>query len=426
MIAFVSNLFKIGGRLRIPSTTRLTYALLDQGVVSFGNMVISAAVARHTPNAEFGVFILSLRSLDFINQICGVLIWGPYIFNMPGLSEERKKPYLGSVLTHQVVGCVLGVVTLLLLALLLNHHGEQYRQLFAPLALPSVAIVFREFTRRMYFAQMSFRAAFIADAITVAVQTTSVLLLLHSHRLHSTSAVWALSLACVPASLFWLFSNRRRFSFGISDCRDDLRLNMQLGRWFFGSNMTLLVGQQANPWILSAMRGPTAVAGYAVCEAVVNIPRVALTSMQNTMGPSMARAYAGGGKDSLRRVVRRHSTLIIGGTMVFVVGIVVAGPAIAKLIYHLTPPDAHVILILLACNLLAYGASLGTSYGLSAINQARLNFLAAVAGLVVQLALAYVLVNRTGATGAAAALLAGSIIVLLVQTGFYVREMRRA
>ena len=405
---------------------KLFYALLDQGVVSFGNMVVSASVARHTPSAEFGVFILSLRSLDFINQVCGVFIWGPYTFNMPGLSEARRKPYLGSVLLHQLVGSALGVVTLLVLAALLSGNGEEYRALFAPLALPSIAIVFREFTRRMYFADMSFRAALVSDAATVGIQTAIVLGLLHENKLHTHTALWALSLACLPAVVYWLLSRRNMFSFGWAECREDFSRNLHLGRWFFGSNMTLLAGQQANPWILSALRGPSVVAGYAVCEAVVNIPRVALVSMQNAMGPSMARAYASGGKNALRQVVRRHGTLITAGTVVFVLGIMTMGPQVAKLIYHFIPADARTILILLSCNLLAYAASLGTSYGLSAMNQARLNFFAALAGLVIQFSLAFFFVNREGATGAAGALLLGSCVVLLVQAGFYIREMRRA
>jgi O-antigen/teichoic acid export membrane protein len=412
--------------LRALRNGRFTYALLDQGVVSFGNMIVAAAVSRHCPSVEFGIFILSLRSLDFINQTCSVLIWGPYTFNMPALPEPRRKYYLGSVLSHQLVGCALGAIALLILALLLHHHGDQYRALFAPLAAPSIAIVFREFTRRMYFAHMSFRAAFFADAATVALQCLAILVLVNRHTLHTASAIWTLSLGCLPASLFWLYSRRKSIVFAWQDASDHFTLNLQLGRWFFGSNMALLVGQQANPWILSALRGASAVGDYAVCEAVVNIPRVALVSMQNTMGPSTARAFASGGKPALSQVVRRHGGIITAFTALITVFIVTAGPKVAMLIYHRAPPDARIILVLLACNLLAYAAALGTSFGLSAMNQARLNFFAAIAGLIVQLTLAYLLVNRNGATGAAAALLCGSIVVLLVQTAFYAREMRRA
>ncbi|MHB1023039.1 MAG: lipopolysaccharide biosynthesis protein [Acidobacteriaceae bacterium] len=407
------------------------YALMDQGIVSFGNMVVAASVSRHCRAAEFGIFILALRSIDVITQLCSVFIWAPYIFNLPSMPEGERKRYLGSVVFHQFAGSILAILALLALGVIALHMGNTpYRSVFIPLALPSLTIVLREFTRRMYFAHFRFRDAFIADAITVVLQIGGIFLLIHYGRLHSASALWALAFGCLFVSVFWIVKQWKHWTISMTAIGKHLSLNFELGRWFFGSNMVFLMSSQANPWILSVTSGASSVGAYAVCESVVNIPRVALTSMQNTMGPMMARTYASGGKVPLKRLVWRMGLFIAACTAVFSVIIMTAGPSIAYLIFHVVPANARVVLILLALNLFAFGSGLTQSYGLTALNKPGFNFYANLIGLFVQLVLAFALVRSTGPMGGltavALALLVGSIVVLVVRAAFYIREVRHA
>jgi O-antigen/teichoic acid export membrane protein len=405
---------------------KFVYALLDQGIVSFGNMVVSAAVSRYCAQGDFGIFLLALRSLDVINQVCGVCIWGPYTFNLQSMEGERRRLYLGSALAHQTIASVVGLVWLLLLGFLTSRGGGgEYAQVFVPLALPSVAIIFREFTRRIYFAEFRFAQALVLDAATVGLQIAGILAMLHRGSLRPATALWALSLSASVVCVYWFVTEWKHLAFSLRDIRSDFTLNMQLGKWFFGSNMLFLGSMQLSPWLLSATSGAASVAALGVCDQVVNIPRVALTSMQNAMAPSMARAFAEGGKAALRKVVRRMDLIIVGGSAVCAVGIVVCGPWVSKAIFHKTPTNTKTIFILLALNLLAYAASLAQSYALSAINRAELNFYAGVFGIVVQLVAAFALVNSYKIPGVVFALLLGNSVVLAARIFYYVREMRR-
>ena len=413
--------------LRARLSSKFVYALLDQGVVSVGNMVVAASVARYCGAAEFGIFILALRSLDVINQLSSVLIWGPYIFNMPTVGDGRRDEYRGSVLMHQLTASSIGVALLLGFGMWARSVGSvEYSRLFVPLALPSVAIVFREFTRRMYFAHFRFKEALITDAITVALQVSGVLSLMHRGTLGFVTALWSLAGGCTVLVVYWMVRELRGLRFAGDGYMDDLRMNMQLGRWFFGSNMILLGSLQVSPWLLSATSGTVSVAAYGVCESVVNIPRVALTSMQNAMGPTMAKAFAEGGKPALGKVVDRMTWLITSGSAVFAAAIIVVGPWVAKVIYHQSPPHARLILTLLSLNLVAYAGALAQSYGLSSMNRAQLMFYAAVAGLVVQLAIAFAVVRRFNVPGVAAALLVGSVVIVTMRWMHWKREMRAA
>jgi len=406
---------------------RYAFALLDQGVYSLGNFVIYALMKRNNSMAEYGIFYLALRGLDLFNQLYGVLIWGPMIFNLSAIKDDlRYARYLGSNLAHQIVGSVLGVVLLVSLAAVSHARGgSAYDPLFLPLIVPSILIMLREFTRRIYFAQMRFGAAFRTDSATTLLQVAAMAWLASRHAVTYSNTLWALCFGCFFTDIYCFWTERRHFRFSLRDIRSDFRLNLQLGRWFLGSNMLFVVSQQANPWLLSGVLGPGSVGNYAICEQVINFPRVALTSMQNAMAPSMARAAADGGKSTLAKVVRRMDILLISGTAFMVALIIAFGPWVQRVIFHATANQARLVLGLLAFNLLAYAAALAQSYGLTAINRAQLNVYAAAIGLAAQLVVAVAVVRPFGVPGVAFALLIGNSVVLAARIVYYMREMRR-
>lgn len=415
------------GRARALAQGRLGFALGDQVAYSFGNMVVAALLSRHCAQREFGIYILTQRAMDVLQQLCNVFLWGPFAFNLPGMEKRRQRLYLGSVFAHQLVCCGLA-------ALLLWSAGKWastpsrglYYGVFAPLVLTSIGINFREFTRRMYFAEMRMVEAFWTDVATVGLQIAGVEWLYQTHRLDVTNTLWMLSAGAIVVSCWWLAREWRRFEVQVRACIEDLRRNLRLGRWFLGSNMIFVVSSQCNPWVLSGLLGGASVGAYSVCESVVNIPRVALTSLQNVMAPMMARAYAAGGKVALKKMVRRMDAMLLGGSTLFAVGIIVLGPWAARLIFKTVPGNSRVILALLALNLVAFAATMAQGYGLTAIGKAGYTFYANFVGLVVQFGVVIWLVRLWHVPGAAAALLIGSIVVLGVRQIYYSREMKAA
>jgi O-antigen/teichoic acid export membrane protein len=415
------------GRARALVGTRMGYALADQVAYSFGNMVVAALLSRHCAEREFGIYMLTQRALDLLIQMCNVFLWGPFIFNLPGTAKERQRFYLGSIFAQQLVCCGIGAVLLLGARTWASTPARGlYYGVFAPLVLTSAGIVFREFTRRMYFSEMRLKEAFWTDVATVGLQIAGVEWLYQTHRLDVTNTLWVLSIGAIAVSLWWLMREWRTFAVRLRDVGADLLLNMRLGRWFFGSNMVFMASSQFNPWVISAMLGGASVGAYAICEQVVNIPRVALVSMQNVMAPMLARAHADGGKPTLKKVVRRLDVILFSGSAAFAVGVFLFGPFAAKLIFKHFPENGRSVLVLLALNLVAYASTMAQSYGLTAIDKAGYTFYAQAAGLAAQLAVSVWLVRWLQLPGAAAALLLASVVVLAVRQMYYSREMRRA
>lgn len=418
---------RTGGLARVFALVRnrLSYALGDQVVYSFGNMVVAALLSRHAGPRIFGMYILTQRTLDILIQLCNTLAWAPFTFNLPGTPAEREKRYRGSIFLQQVIICLL-CLPLMALAARWASTPERgvYYGTFQPLVLTAGIILFREFNRRMYFADMRMREAFWTEIATVALQIAGVEWCFHTGHLDVTHTLWALAFGAGVVGLWWLAREWRTLAPRTRDLFADTSLNFRLGRWLLGSNFVFIASNQANPWILSAVFGGSSVGAYAVCESIVNIPRVALVSLQNVFAPMLARAYAQGGKPLLRQRVAKIDRMLTVGSIAAALFIVAAGPYVARVIFGKSiPADARTILLFLGLNFVAFAATLAQSYALSAIDRAGPTLLANVVGLVAQAAAAFLLITRFGVPGAAAALCLGSGVVLLVRQVYYNREI---
>jgi O-antigen/teichoic acid export membrane protein len=406
---------------------KVSYALADQVTYSFGNMVVAALISRHSPVREFGIYILTQRALDVLIQMCNNVMWGPYMFNRPGMSKDRQRMYLGSIFAVQLICSILMTFLLWTIAKWCSAPSRDlYYGVFNPLVITAAGIVFREFTRRMYFADLRMKEAFWTEVVTVFLQIAGVEWLYVSNKLNIANVLLALSASAIFVSLWWLLREWKTFAVSFHDIRDDFTRNLHLGSWFVGSNMVFLASSQWNPWVLSAEMGGASVGAYAVCESVVNIPRVALVSLQNMMSPMMAQKFAEGGKPALDCMVKKFNRMLTVGSAACAIGIIIAGLRVSKLIYKSTPGNARAILAMLALNFIALAATLPESYGLSAMNNAGPTFYSNLAGFLVQASTAVWLVHVLHIPGAALAMLIGSLIVIVVRRYSYAKEIRKA
>ena len=392
------------GRARKLASEKLSYALADQITYSFGNMVVLALVSRRDPG-EFGAYILTQRAMDVIFQLSNVFLWAPYTYNLPGMQRERQREYLGSVLLLQVFGCIAAALLVAAAAAWAYSDSQTlYYSVFASLVLTSGGIAFRECTRRMYFAEMRFREAFWADAATVGLQIGGCGVVVR--RAQADTHGDPVDAGDGEHRRFVMVVRSRAAELSASPGGDEWRsapeheAGAMVPRQQHGVSM---VSAQCNPWVLSAIRGGNSVGMYAVCESVLNIPRVALNSLQNVMAPMMARAFAQGGKARLSALITRLDRMLLIGSAGCAVFVVILGPSVARVIFHSTPDHVRWILAALACNLVAFAGTLARSFGLSSMNRAAQTFYAYLAGMVVQLAVLMPLVRHKGAPGAATA-----------------------
>ena len=411
-------------RLRPRLSSETSYAVADQIVYSFGNMVVAALVSRQCGQDQFGIYILTQRTMDVLIQCSNVFLWSPLTFRLPGMDETAKAPYQGSIVILQIAFCAFFTGALWFGEQWARLHAyPQFRETFAPLVMASGGLLFREFTRRFYFAQLRLQEAFWTEVATVVLQIAGVGWLSWRGALHVNQTLWVLCGGGMLVNAWWVFRDARAWTVDRHRVWQDFRQDFVLGRWLFGSNMVFLASSQCNPWVLGTMLGGSAVGAYAICESLVNIPRVALTSMQNIMGPMLARAHSEGGRAQVETVVNRLNKFLLLASTLVAAATWVAGPFVARLIFHHAPGNARTVGLLLSVNLTVYASTLAQSYGLTAMNRANTTFYANAAGLLAQACICFFLIRAFQVAGAAMAMLMGSLVVLGVRQWFYRREV---
>jgi O-antigen/teichoic acid export membrane protein len=270
------------------------------------------------------------------------------------------------------------------------------------------------------------KEAFWTEVATVVLQIAGAEWLYLHQKLNVANTLLVLSVAAIFVSFWWLLREWKTFVVNLHAIRDDVTRNLHLGSWFVGSNMVFLASTQWNPWVLSAEMGAASVGAYAVCESIVNIPRVALVSLQNMMSPLMAKKFAEEGKTGLDKLVKKFNRILTLGSAACAGGIMIVGPFVSRLIFKSVPGNVRIILLVLALNFVALAATSPESYGLSALKNAGPTFYANLAGFAVQASSAIWLVRVLHVPGAAAAMLLGSIVVIVVRHYYYAREIRKA
>lgn len=296
------------------------YALADQVVYSFGNLAVAAALSRYSAPRAFGVYILTQRAMDVLIQLSNVFLWAPFTFHLPSTEPGRRTQYQGSIFVLQIIFCLLATALLGGAAAWSALPGhEDLHETFVALVLPGGSLLFREFTRRLYFAHMRMRAALWTEVATVLLQLAGVALLCSFRQVSVYRTLVALGLGASVVNIWWLFHEWRGLAMERRAIATDMRRDFRLGRWFFGSNMVFLASAQCNPWVLNSMLGGGAVGAYSICESMVNIPRVALTSLQNVIAPTIARAHLEGGRPKVQAVVSKMNRALLAGSGFFCV-----------------------------------------------------------------------------------------------------------
>ena len=121
-----------------------------------------------------------------------------------------------------------------------GRSNSDLRIVLLTLALVSGIICFRDFARRVSYAELHFGFALVPDGVLSLVQLLSIGILAWKHELTGARALVAVGLASLSASLMWLTVNWKTISFSVTHAMEGFRVNWALGRWIFASSVLRL------------------------------------------------------------------------------------------------------------------------------------------------------------------------------------------
>jgi O-antigen/teichoic acid export membrane protein len=424
-IALAGRRLSLLGQVLSPETAlhQGIFSLADQAVASATNFLTGVIIARACSKEEFGLYVLGFSLILLMTDFQTSLISTPYMVYAPRLKGRAHALYTGSTLIHQLAFCLLAMLALVCGAFAVTA-GIGPRGL-GPVLWALVAVIglimFREFARRVCFARLKLKTAFLFDTCIAVGQISGLLLLVRFGLLSANRAYWVIGSACGIAVLWWLWSDREFYHLRMSESLADLKKNWILGKWVFASGLVWAVSMNLYPWLLAFFHGTASAGVWAACLGVVSVGNPLLLGIQNFLGPKIAHVYAADSSSALRRLVLKIAAAVSLPMSVLCLALIFWGGRIITLLYGRQYAGNNVVVTILALNLLVAAAAFSFSRALFAIERADVDFLVNFAALFIMVTLGLWLVRALGPLGAALGLLGANLVTSAVRAGAFLR-----
>lgn len=398
-------------------------SLADQAVASITNFATGVIIARACSKEEFGLYMLGFTVIVLATDLQASLIATPYMVYAPRLQGQARALYAGSTVIHQLVFSM--TIMLLLagvaIAARLGIGPPGLESVMWALASVVSLIMLREFARRICFARLKLKAAFVLDICIAVGQIGGLLLLARFEMLAANKAYWLIGAVSGIVALWWLWTDRKFYRVRIDQSLLDLKKNWTFGKWVFASGLLWTASTNLYPWLLAFYHGTAAAGVFAACMGVVSASNPALLGIQNLVGPKIAHEFAAKGRKALRRVVLKICAAIALPASLLTLVLVVWGDRFVTLLYGHRYGGNGVVVAILALNLLVTAAGFPFSRGLFSIERADIDFTLNVANILIMLTLGLWLARTYGPLGAAFGLLGADGAMSIVRAGVFLR-----
>ena len=191
---------------------------------------------------QLGLYASGLSLVLLVTAIQAALITVPYTISNPRIPVAEHPLYKGSTIVQQMSLVSLGMLTFLMVGLFgATHRSGDLRHILLILALVSGVICFRDFVRRISYAELQFGFALLTDCVLAVIQLTAVGALAWGHHLSAGRALLAMGFASSCGGAMWLVVNWKSISFSVIHAISGFRVNWSLGRWLFREQRPLVV-----------------------------------------------------------------------------------------------------------------------------------------------------------------------------------------
>ena len=386
-------------------------SLADQAVASVTNFLTGVIIARACSKEELGLYMLGFSLILLMTDFQTSLITTPYMVYAPRLKGRAHALYTGSTLIHQSAFCLITMLGVMCGAFVVSHGvgPKGLGPVLWALAVVIALIMLREHARRVSFARLKLKTAFIFDTCIAVGQISGLLVLARFGLLSASRAYWVIGSVCGIAVLGWLWSDREFYHPRMSESLADLKKNWILGKWVFASGLVWAVSMNLYPWLLAAFHGVASTGVWAACLGVVSVGNPVLLGIQNLVGPKIAHKYAAEGPRALHRLVLKITAVIATPMSLLCLVMFIWGGRLLTLLYGRQYAGNGLIVAILALNLLVTAAAFSFSRALFAIDRADVDFLVNFTALFIMVTLGLWLVRAFGPIGAAFGLAGGKL-----------------
>ncbi|HSL43538.1 MAG TPA: lipopolysaccharide biosynthesis protein [Anaerolineales bacterium] len=270
-------------------------SILDQGLYSGANFVLSILLARWLSVDHYGIFALMLALFQFALQIQNGVLLEPMSILGPARHQESINQYIANqiVLNFVVLVSICTFFSLGLLSLVEAGWGAEsirtqalFTLLFPILSLPWLV-------RRVFYIKNRPEISMFSSLLYSSVLLTGTLVLYTSNLLSIRTAVVVMGLAAFSTGLF-VFPFRamqhgiRQYNFKLFDL---LKENWVYGKWAIATGLLVTIATQFQLFTAVGLLGTTAAGALRASQNLIQPMSISVTSIMSFALPSLSRDY---------------------------------------------------------------------------------------------------------------------------------------
>jgi O-antigen/teichoic acid export membrane protein len=412
---------------KLASQRTMTFAFLDQVLVSGANFLGAVLLARTFGIYEFGRFALAWMLVEFIGSLQFAAIIQPMLNIGPKQAEAESERYYNAIVVQQGVVCaLLGALAWIgvTLASWLSGDADLHR-LAAPLSAAIVTYQMHTFFRRYFFARGRAFAALCNDLVRFTVQiAATVALLLAWPGATAATGIWIVAAACAAAAIHGVLLFGRiawhTTAFGSIVVR-----HWGFSKWLLPSAFMFWMTSQGFLLMSGFVLGAAVTGGLKAAVSITGVLNILLLAVDNFAPVQAALALHRGGAVELRRYLERLA-LLTGTLTAVTVAMLNIDPAyIVRLIYGDQYESIDTLVRWVCAPAAVYGASTVLVIWAAAIERTRMIFVSYLAATVFTVFAAYPLTLYGGVAGVVFGSLlveTSKFVVLLVSFAIWTRK----
>ncbi len=388
----------------IPWAMKGGLAILDQGVFSGSNFVISILLARWMSAEQYGTYAVAFAVFLFLLNFHQALLLEPMLVFGSSVYRDCLRGYMKALLVLHL-GISLIMITGLSIAALIAFRSGQADGL--PLALIGIAIaapcvLLFWLTKRTFYLKLS-PGPSVAGALLYCVLTIGGLALVYRHGLLSTfTALLLMAFGALGASIVLLtyLGLRLPKEQKAPTIADTWSRHWRYGRWALGANAMMWIPINAFYPLVSKFSG---LAQAGELKALMNLASPMLqtcAALSSLMLPYAARVMSQRASDGVNVILRRMTLLCVACAIPYWVVLIVFQKPAFRLLYSGRYAEVAYLLPVVALASIAGSAFFGPSIALRSLEAPKLVFAAVSVSSCVAVAAGIPLTHAFGVAGA--------------------------